>query len=78
MKHLARNSFSSCRACWEATFLIIFFRLVRPRFENLRMFSRFLWRFSFLALTRHASSSVVDETADRPRKGAGAKAYMYT
>ena len=52
----------------DASFRIIFLRLVFPRFWNLRIFSLLRWRFSFFAFTLHASSSVTD-AIDRPTNG---------
>ena len=74
MKHLLMNSFSRWRCSLAWAFFKIFLRLV-PRFpgeENLRMFSLFRLIFSFLALTRHPKSSVLDK-ADLP--GSTVKAF---
>ena len=63
------------RASEACTLRIIFLRLVLPLFWNLRIFSLLRWRFSFFALTRDASSSVLVVRLGRPRKdGAGANA----
>ena len=67
MKHLAINSFSTCRAAPDWSFLIIFFLLVPffPPFLNLRIFSLLRLRFSCLALIRLASREVLVDAARR-------------
>jgi hypothetical protein len=63
VKHLRINSLSSCRALVDKTFFNSLRRdnPRRPPVDpelNLRIFSRFRLIFSFLALVRHAASSV--------------------
>jgi len=70
IKSLATNSASRSRMALLKTFLINFLRDGPRFFENLRILSLFLTRFSFFAFTRHAARAV----SVRVKDAAGANA----